>query len=362
METKKMINFTVGPVESPQEVLKAAEKSAPYFRTPEFSEVMLNIERTMLEMLHAPAGSRCVILTTSGTGAMESVVSNVLSPEDKVLVINGGTFGERFAQLCRIYRYSHEEIRLNFGESLLPGHLEKFENQGFTALLVNMDETSSGVLYDMELISDFCRRNHMLLIIDAISAFLADPLDMTHLDADVVLTCSQKALALHPGISIIAMNQRALKRVEKNEEHCLYLSLKEALKNGERGQTPFTPAVTTILELDARLKAIQESGGLEHEQQRIAALAQDFRKRIQEFPFERVTEETSNAVTALYAPKNNAQDIVRILKDDHSIWACPNGGEIGTSVFRIGHIGNLTLEDNDSLFAALEKMKEKGQL
>ena len=256
-----MLNFTVGPVMSSAEVRAIGGEQVPYFRTPEFSAVMLENERLMLEFLNAPSGSRCVFLTSSGTGAMESCIMNILNDGDKVIVINGGSFGQRFVDLCRLHERNYTEIKLEFGRRLRRERLYEYAGKGYTALLVNMHETSSGVLYDMPMISQFCRENGILLIIDAISAFLADDLDMSSLGAAAVITGSQKALAVQPGVSVVALSPEALARVESNKEKCMYLSLKEALKNGERGQTPFTPAVATLLQINSRLRSIFERGG-----------------------------------------------------------------------------------------------------
>ncbi len=256
-----MLNFTVGPVMSCDEVLEVASHSTPYFRTQEFSEMMLENEKLMLKFLNAPKNSKCVFLTASGTGAMESCVINVLNSSDKAIVINGGSFGERFVKICELHKINYSEIKLNFGSQIKSNDLEKFSGKDYTALLVNMHETSSGVLYDMNLISDFCRKNNIMLIVDAISSFIADELDMKKLNAAVVITGSQKALAVQPGISIIALSQEALKRVENNPETCMYLSLKEALKNSVRGQTPFTPAVITLIQINKRLVSINTQGG-----------------------------------------------------------------------------------------------------
>ena len=357
-----MLNFTVGPVMSSEDVLEVASHSTPYFRTPEFSKIMQENEKLMLQFLNAPEKSRCVFLTTSGTGAMESCVMNVLNSKDKVLVINGGSFGQRFVELCCLHNLQMEEIKVDFGCQITKEQLIKYENRGYTALLVNMHETSSGVLYDMELIAEFCKKNHILLIVDAISAFLADKLDMNALGAAVVITGSQKALAVQPGISIVALSVDALERIEENTEKCMYLSLKAALKNGERGQTPFTPAVTTLLQIHRRLNGILESGGVNQERNHIKEIASNFRNQIKELPFSFVAESMSNAVTALYTKKKNAQEIIRILKEEYQIWVCPNGGNMADSVFRIGHIGYITKEDNNALIAAFMDMNRKGLL
>ena len=196
-----MLNFTVGPVMSSEAVRAIGSEHVPYFRTPEFSEVMFQNERLMLQFAKAPKGSRVCFMTTSGTGSMEATVMNVLSTNDKAIVVNGGSFGTRFVELLALHGVPHHEIKLEYGQPLTEEHLSPLANQGYTAFLVNMGETSTGVLYDMPMISRFCRDNGLLLIVDAISTFMADPFDMEALGADVMITGSQKALACPPGIS-----------------------------------------------------------------------------------------------------------------------------------------------------------------
>lgn len=352
-----MLNFTVGPVMSSKDIIEIAYQSTPYFRTSEFSDVMLKNEQYILEMIDAPKGSRCVFLTASGTGAMESCVMNVLNDEDKVIVVNGGSFGQRFVDLCKLHKRKYTEVKCDFGRQLTYTQLVGLEEH--TALLVNMHETSSGLLYDMKMISDFCKAHNILLIVDAISAFIADELDMEILNAAVVITGSQKALAVQPGVSLVVLAPSALKRVEDNPEICMYLSMKEALKNGERGQTPFTPAVITLLQIHKRLQEIHNRNGLLIEQNRIKNIATVFREKIKKLPLELVAESPSNAVTALHPIHNNARGIVKVLKDEYQIWVCPNGGEKADEVFRVGHIGYITQEDLLILIEALSDMNKR---
>ena len=173
------------------------------------------------------------------------------------------------------------------------------------------------------------------------------------------ITGSQKALACPPGVSIIVLSKNAISRVEKNHPRCMYLNLKSALKNGERGQTPFTPAVGILRQINARLKKIESNGGVEKETEKIAALAEDFRKKIKDLPFEIVSDSMSNAVTPLHPLTASANDIFLTLKDEYGIWVCPNGGELKDKIFRVGHIGELSIEDNDKLIAALKDMQER---
>ena len=353
-----MINFTVGPVQSSEAVRAVGAEQIPYFRTAEFSAVMLENERLMLEFARAPAGSHAVFLTASGTGSMEAAVANVLTPRDKVLVVSGGSFGHRFVELCRIHGVPMTEIVPPPGDTVTEEQLKAFDGQGYTALLVNIHETSTGVLYDAAALSRFCKRNGMLFLVDAISSFLADDFDMAGLGADVMIAGSQKALACPPGVSIVVLSPRALERVAANDPKCLYLDLKAALKDQERGQTPFTCAVGTLLQIHVRLKEIAANGGAAEETRRIAAQATDFRRKIAGLPFEICSKRMSNAVTPLHPLKGSAYDIFLRLKDEHGIWICPNGGELKDRVFRVGHIGALTAADNDALIAALKEVSE----
>lgn len=354
-----MLNFTVGPVMCSDAVRAIGSEQVPYFRTAEFSEVMFENEQLMKRFSHAPEGSRAVFITGSGTASMEATIMNVLSPNDKAIVVNGGSFGERFVQLCQLHAIPHHEVKLSFGQPLTQEHLASLTGQGYTAFVVNMHETSTGVLYNMEMISRFCKENGLLLVVDAISAFLADPFDMERLGADVMITGSQKALACPPGISVIVLSPRALERVAQASVRCMYLDLKAALLDGERGQTPFTPAVGTLLQINQRLHEIEVAGGVESEVRRIHALATDFRQKAQEFPFELFSPSPSNAVTALHPKNVSAYDIFLRLKDEYGIWICPNGGELRDKVFRVGHIGALTPADNTTLIEAMQDLKKK---
>lgn len=355
-----MLNFCVGPVQSDNYVREIGSCQVPYFRTPEFSEVMFENEKLVLKFAKAPKGSRAVFITGSGTASMEASVINTLTKNDKAIVVNGGSFGHRFSEILDIHKIPHDDIVLGTGKALTKEHLLPFENKGYTAFLVNVHETSTGVRYDMNLIGEFCKRNGIFLIADAISSFLADELDMEKIGADVLMTGSQKALACPPGVSIIVLSPRALKRVENTDSGCMYLDLKRALENGERGQTPFTPAVGTLLQINARLRKIDETGGADAEVKRVGELAAYFREKIKAFPFKTVSESPSNAVTSL-APEGNlsAYTIFTVLKDEYGIWICPNGGELKDKIFRVGHIGALTKADYDTLFNALEDMRAR---
>lgn len=357
-----MLNFTVGPVMCSDEVRAVGGEQVPYFRTSEFSAVMLENEQLMLKFAKAPEGSRVAFMTNSSTGSMEAVVMNCFNENDKVLVIDGGSFGHRFVELCEIHDVPHVVLKLNHGQKLTKEHLYEYDGQGFTGLLVNIDETSTGVLYDAEMLGEFCRENDVFYVCDCVSAFLADPFDMAHCGADVMITGSQKVLACPPGVSIIVLAPRAVERVTTRKVKSMYFNLADVLKNMERGQTPFTPAVGILRQINTRLKEIEASGGADAEIARVAEQAKDFRNKIRDLPFEFVSESPANGVTPVHPVRADAYKIFEVLKDEYGIWICPNGGDMKNTIFRVGHIGHLSHDDNTTLINALKDMQRRGML
>ncbi len=357
-----MLNFTVGPVMSSSIVRNIGAEQVPYFRTPEFSEILLENEKLVKEFANAESDARVVFITGSGTASMEAAVMNVFDLDDKVLVVNGGSFGHRFVELCQIYEIPYEEIKLDMGKTLTREQLYQYDQKGFTGFLVNVHETSTGVHYDIEMISEFCKANGIFLVVDAISSFLADEFNMAKLGVQIMITGSQKALACPPGVSVIVISPEAVDRIESRNVKCMYLNLRSALKNGERGQTPFTPAVGILRQINARLKEIKTAGGVSSEIARIESIANDFREKIKNLPFEICSEAMSNAVTPIHPRNVSAYDVFTTLKNEYNIWVCPNGGELSDKIFRVGHIGALTKDDNTTLVNAFKEMQARGLL
>lgn len=356
-----MLNFALGPVMSSEKIRHIGAEQTPYFRTPEFSNLMLENECLMKKLVFADEYSRAIFLTGSGTAAMEASVMNVLNSNDKVLIVNGGGFGQRFVDLCKLHSIPYDEINIEFGHDITKEKLDEFDNKNYSAFLVNICETSFGVHYNIDLISKFCKKNNLLLIVDAVSSFLADYINMVEYKIDVLITGSQKALACPPGISIIVLSKDAINRVNNTSCKSMYFDLNDMLINGVRGQTPYTPAITILLQINARLKEIDENGGVEEEINRISTLAKDFRERIKEFPFEIKCDCLSNAVTTVHSNYPIHYDLVEILKNEYDIWVSTKRDDLSSDmIFRVGHMGDLSIEDNIKLIAALRDMQKRG--
>jgi len=316
---------------------------------------MLENSKNLKELVGTSCESKAIFITGSGTAAMEAVVSNSFDETDNILVINGGTFGERFKKLCEIYKLKHSEIKLDFEEELSEKHFKALKEKQYTALLVNIHETSTGQLYNIKLISDFCKKNNIYLVVDAISSFMSDEYKMDEWNIDCTILSSQKALALAPGISMVLMNDRFYQSKVKNKPiKNLYLNINEHIKNMERGQTPNTPAVGVIFELHDKLNRVKEVG-IKSFTDRAKENADFFRTEIKELGLKIPEYKLSNTLTPIIFENNNAQIVYKYLRERYDITVTPNGGALSDKILRIGHIGDISKMD---LKILIEKMKE----
>ena len=342
--------FTPGPVKMSEEILQVGAKQTPYFRNSEFSDVTFACENGLLEMVNAPEGSKVIFLTASGTAGMESAVMNFLNKNDNVLVVNGGGFGARFVDICATHEIPHTNFKvkntnLTEIESIVP-------SETYTSLLVNAHETSVGHLYNLDAMGDYAIKNDMLYIVDAISMLVTDPLDMQQSNIDVVIASSQKGLALPPGLTMVILTPKAIKKLLNINS--LYFNYKNYLTNGERGQTPYTPAVTIMLQLEARLNQIKKRGGLTQSIANAKEIANYFRNSIKALPLKEYTPYMPNAMTTLTpSDGKSAMDIVNALEENYKVMVCPNGGAERDIVFRVSHMGEMTKKYTDILIDAL---------
>ncbi len=343
--------FTPGPVKMSDEILAIGAKQTPYFRNSEFSKVVLRCEELLLKMLNAPSESRVIFLTASGTAGLESVIMNLLTPKNNALVVNGGGFGQRFVDICESYKIVYNNVRVS------NTNLSDIENQidatGFDTFIVNAHETSVGHLYDLDATGKFCQKNNLFNIVDAISMFTTDEIDMQKHHIDTVIISSQKGLALPPGLTMVVLNPKALTKVQDIQSH--YFNFKNYLKDGERGQTPYTPAVTIILQLLARLEQIERDGGVVSSINKAADIATYFREKIQDLPLKVYTPFMPNAMTTLTPlDEKSAMHIVEKMENNYKVMVCPNGGELKDTIFRVSHMGDMNREYIDLLINALK--------
>ena len=350
--------FTIGPVEMFPETLEIGGKQVPYFRNDEFSQVVFSASAGLKRLLFNENG-KIILLTCSGTGAMEATIMNCFTKKDNLIIIDGGSFGHRFTQICDTHEIPYKAVKVEQGETLTKDMIDEVIDSGkFTGFLVNLDETSIGQLYDIQMISEVCEEHRLLLVVDAISAFLADEVNMDKYGIDAVILSSQKALSLAPGLSVVALSERMLERVAVIDPKSIYFDFKDYLKNSERGQTPFTPAVRVIIELEEIVKRFEKKG-IENMIQETSEIALYFRKRIKEIGLDYPSYPLSNAVTPVIFPDKNADIVYKKLIDKYRFTVNPSGGDNAKLMFRVSHVGKQSIEDAEELICAIKEILDE---
>jgi len=345
--------FTPGPVTMSARTLAIGASQLPYNRTEQFSQITFEIIKD-LKYIFGTQGD-VVIFAASGTGAMEAVFFNFLDQRDKVLIVNGGTFGQRWVDLCIQHEIPFEQISLDPGQPISLEDLERtLSTQEYSTLLINAHETSTGIIYDTKAIGELTQKYGVFFVVDAISTICADIFLMDKWHVDVSLLSSQKALALPPGLSFLALNKKAKLRLENKTCQSYYFDIKEFLENQKRGQMPFTPVIGHFMMLHERLREIRLQG-IDFFISHHSKLAEYFRKGLKGLPFSFVPNSPSNALTAISCPKDvDAFDLVTRLADDFNCFVAPNGGDLKYRVFRVSHLGEQNETDIDFLISALE--------
>ena len=324
------------------EILAIGAGQVPYMRTAEFSEINKESERLLMEFVGCPSG-RALIYTGSGTGAMDAVVCNYVSTRRRALVIDGGSFGHRWSQLCDYYGCEHTDMKLGFGQDVDYKELERLiEVDGIDTLLCQHHETSSGQLYDIMWIGDICRRHNVSLVVDIISSFLVEDFDMNAVGADICITSSQKGLNIPPGIAIMFLSPRMADYPFAHNSY--YFDFQDNLKNMTRGQTPFSPATLLFLQLNARLKALKAEG-IKANKARARERAQYFRGICEKYGWKSMAETPSWAITG-FQTSGDPQRIVRGLIERFDTFIMP-GSRPG--FFRVSHMGIQSHADLDEL-------------
>ncbi|MCK5823953.1 MAG: alanine--glyoxylate aminotransferase family protein [Ichthyobacteriaceae bacterium] len=328
------------------DILALGSKQIPYMRTSKFSKMVNENEEILKELLDVKDG-KVITYTSAGTAAMESVVVNYVSNFNKVLVINGGTFGNRWRDLCKYHNINADEFKVVFGKDINYTKLNDIIDKGnYDVLLCQHHETSSGQLYDLDKISTTCKNNNVRLVVDAISSFMTDDFSMKNWDIDMAVVSSQKGLNIPPGLSFVAIAEKALKQGFSSNNY--YLDMEENLSNLQRGQTPFSPATVLFYQLHARLLKLKKEGA-EKTLNKVKENALYFRQLCKNNNWTLSAESPSSCVTGFYV--ENSKNVCNQLNKEN-IYVMPSGS---SELLRVSHIG---LQNKRELDIVVNKIVE----
>ena len=350
--------FTPGPVSVPEEVLLQMAKPIIHHRTEEFESIFAEV-RDGLKYVYETE-KEVYILAASGTGAMEAAVVNTLSRGDKVLVVNGGKFGERWGKISKAYGLEVVEEKVEWGYSVDPKKIEEHLNndKDIKAVMIQASETSTGVMHPTKEIGEITKkRDDVILIVDGITAVCVFPLPFDEYGIDVLVGGSQKAFMLPPGLSFASMSDKAWEFYEKSDLPKFYFDFKSCQKNAEKNTTAFTPAVSLISGLAQVLRNFRKEG-LENIHKRHDKLALATREAMKAIGLEGFVKGTpSTALNVTYAPEEiGAKKVISSLSEDFGITIAGGQDHAKGKIFRMSHIGYIDRADTIGVISAIESV------
>ena len=355
--------FSPGPTMLPPEVLLKMAEPIMHHREPEFEKIFGEIREGLKHLFQTK--NEVLIFASSGTGAMEGAVSNILSRGDKALVVRGGKFGERWGEICKAYGIEFVPIDVEWGKAVDPGKIQTVlkSDPAIRAVYTQASETSTGVKHPIQEIGEIVKRyENTVLVVDAITGIGVFDLPMDKWGLDVLVSGSQKALMLPPGLSFVALSDKAWKFVEKSNLPRFYFDFKKELKSAQKNQNSYTPAITLLVGLRESLKLIQKEG-LEAVFQRHAKLAAATRAAVKALGLELYAPDSpSNALTAVKVPEGiPGGKLKNLFFEKFGITVAGGQDQAKGKIIRIAHLGYYERLDMVMVISALEMLlKEMG--
>ena len=348
--------LTPGPTPVPPEVLRAIGEPVIHHRSPDFAAIFGDVVASLREVFRTQ--NDVLVFTASGTGAFESAIVNLLSPADRVLAVSCGEFGTRWQRMAAAFGCEVVPLDYAWGETPQAAQLsEALAASGAGTVFLVHSETSTGVVSDLEPLLAVCRDAGALTVVDAVSSLGAVPLETDAWDADVVVTGSQKALMTPPGLAFVSVSEDAWRRRETATLPRFYWDWAAMRKAQEKGSTPFTPATSTVVALAEALRLLLENG-LEACFARHIALGRACRAGLKAMGLELYSpdEDSAAVLTAALTPEGVDAVTLRLgLRDRHGITIAGGHGDLVGRLFRIGHIGYVSIDDIATALAAVEK-------
>ncbi|MEB3204278.1 MAG: alanine--glyoxylate aminotransferase family protein [Candidatus Sericytochromatia bacterium] len=347
-----------GPTPVPDEVLREMARPMINHRSPMFSAILGDC-RKGAQWLYRTAND-VLFMTASGTGGLEAALVNVLSPGDRVLSLVSGVFGKRFADMAQVYGAEVHRVETRAGEAYdLTRVAEALEAGPYRVVLMTHNETSTAVLNPIEQVARMVRARwpEALILVDAVSGLGSAPLETDAWDLDIVISGSQKAFSVPPGLTMLAVSPRAWQAVDEAKCPRFYFDLRKARDFDAKGQTPWTPAISVFYALAKALERMQAEG-LEAILGRHLELTMGLRAGLRALGMELLVKDeaaASRAVTAVYPPGGVApSEFRKRMQAQYGIVLAGGQGALTDSIFRVGHLGHCSRLDILACLAALE--------
>lgn len=354
---RKNYLLTPGPTPLPPQVQEAMSRPIIHHRTPQFQAILKEASEGLKYVFQTK--NDVYILTSSGTGAMEASVANLLSSGDTALCIQAGKFGERWTELCKTYGINTEVMDVQWGKAVNPEDVKKAlkANPEIKVVFATLCETSTGAATDIEALGKITKDTDVALVVDAISGLGAIQLKSDEWGCDVVVSGSQKGLMLPPGLGFISVSPKAWKLIEVSKSPRYYFDLRAAKKALASTDTPFTPAISLVIALNEVLRMMKQDG-MENIFARHKKLADATRAAVKALGLELFTPDAgSDVVTAVKVPAGiDGEKLVKTMRDTYGVTIAGGQSELKGKVFRFAHMGYIEEFDIIAGISCLEKV------
>lgn len=352
----KLRLLTPGPTHLPEKVRLALAKDMIHHRKPEFESLMKKLQADLQELF---ATNQPVLpLSCSGSGAMQAAIANLFNPKEKVLVVEGGKFGHRWAQIALNHELEVISLKVPWGQAVDPNEIEKFMNQepDIKAVLVQSSETSTGVAHPIADISKITSPKDILLIVDGISAVGISPCPMDKWGIDCLLTGSQKGIMLPPGLALISLSAKAWEKTKQVEKNLFYFDLQKEYEKNLQGQTAFSSPINLLMGLKESLELILKNGLSEIHRKHLA-LTKMTRKGIEALGLELLAKKHFTwGITSILLPSGtDGQKILNTVAKQFNVVLAGGQEHLKGKIVRIGHMGYIDWAD---ILAGLYALKE----
>lgn len=350
---KEALLLTPGPTNVPERVMQKGALPMIHHRTKEFQAVLERVNANLgkVFMTKHPV----LYFASSGTGAMEASITNLLSKGDTIISISAGKWGERYRDIARAYGLDVKSFEIEYGRAVTADQVREAlkAHPQAKAVLVTLCETSTAVTHPIKEIAAITRNSSAMLFVDAISGLACDPLLMDEWGVDVVVCGSQKGLMLPPGLSFVAVNERAQAAIATSTLPKYYFNFADTIKAMKKNDTPFTPAVSLIRALDEALVMLVEEG-MEKVWARHAQVAKYVRETLTGLGLELFSKAAANGLTAVIMPESiPSKNIINHMRDKFQVVMADGQGELQGKVVRFAHMGYAcTMKDAQKGFEA----------